>query len=298
VQQRWPFVAIVALAVAVSGCSATAAGPPGAISIVASTDVWGAVATQLAGRLAGRKVVVSSFIDNASTDPHSYEASTRNQLAIAHADLVLENGGGYDDFMDTLRSSAGGSATVIKAVALSTAERASGSHNEHVWYDFGTVARVADRITTFLVAQDSADAAIYRADRKRFIGQLAKLDDLEAHIRAKHAGEGVAVTESVPVYMLDACRLVDRTPAEFSKAVEDGTDVSPRVLQQTLALFADHDVKVLVYNTQTTGPQTDQLTSAAQTSHIPTVPVTETLPAGKTFYSWMRGQLDALAAAL
>ena len=130
-----------------SACSSSAHGEPGALRVVASTNVWSDVVGQLAGRLAGSKVVITSFID-ATTDPHAYEASTRDQLAISKADLIIENGGGYDDFMDTLRRSAGGSATTLNAVGLS----GHGSANEHVWYDFRTVQLVADRITAFLIA--------------------------------------------------------------------------------------------------------------------------------------------------
>ena len=288
----------VVLALAGAGCSSASGGPPGSISIVASTNVWGAIATQLAGRLIDRKVMVTSFINNPSADPHSYEASTRNQLSIAHADLIVENGGGYDDFMETMRSSAGGSATVLNAVQISGKHAENGSLNEHVWYDFPTVIRVADRITQFLKLHDRADASTYVANRNHLVAQLSSLIATERAIKGLRRGAGVAITEPVPDYLLAACGLVNRTPPEFSKAVEDGTDVSPRVLAQTLALFSGHQVQALVYNAQTTGPQTDQVRSAAQQNSIATVPVTETVPSGDTFYSWMRGQLDALAAAL
>ena len=293
-----PLVAFASLAIAVAGCSSATGVPPGAISIVASTNVWGDVAAQIAGRLLGRKVVVTSFIDNPSTDPHSFEASTRNELAIAHADLILENGGGYDDFMQTLRSSVGGSATLLDAVRVSGIKPVNGSLNEHVWYEIQTVADMAVRIEAFLVEHDRAHAATYQANAQRFRQQLAALRTTELRIKETHPGEGVAVTEPVPLYMLHACGLVDRTPPEYSKAVEDGTDVSPRVLHQTLALFTAHRVRALVYNAQTTGPQTDQVKAAAAANGVPIVPVTETLPTGKTYYSWMRGQLDALSAAL
>jgi zinc/manganese transport system substrate-binding protein len=291
-------IAVFALAVAVTGCSSTTDIPPGALSIVASTNVWGDIATQVAGRLIGRKVVVRSFIDNPSTDPHSFEASTRDELAIAHADLILENGGGYDDFMETLRSSVGRSAHIINAVDVSGKHAVDGSLNEHVWYDLHTVAVVAARIAQFLAEHDRANAATYRANERQLAGHISVLRGIEQRLKQEHGGEGIAITEPVPLYMVDACGLANRTPPQFSKAVEDGTDVSPRVLQQTLALFTRHEVDALVYNAQTTGPQTDQVESAATASDVPTVPVTETLPAGKTYYSWMRGQLDVLAAAL
>jgi zinc/manganese transport system substrate-binding protein len=140
--------------------------------------------------------------------------------------------------------------------------------------------------------------ATFRANERAFVRRVATLEGRERQLGAAHHGQGVAVTEAVPLYLLAACGLVNRTPSEFSKAVEDGTDVSPRVLQQTLDLFSGRAVKALVYNAQTTGPQTDRIKSAAQSAGVPIVAVTETLPAGQTYYTWMRAQLDALASAL
>lgn len=290
--------ALSACAVVSGGCSSSAQGAPGAVRVVAATDVWSDVVSQIAGGLAGSKVVISSFINSATADPHSYEASVRDQLAISKADLVIENGGGYDGFMNTLRDAAGGSAEVINAVTVSGKRSVDGSLNEHVWYDVPTVARIANRVTDFLVSRDRADAATYRANDRAFARRLAALEERERQLRADYGGDGVAVTEVVPLYLLQACGLDNRTPTDFSEAVEDGTDVSPRVLQDTLGLFSGHQVRALVYNAQTTGPQTDRIMSAARSAGVPIVPVTETLPAGKTYYSWMDAQLDALATAL
>jgi zinc/manganese transport system substrate-binding protein len=215
-------------------------------------------------------------------------------LAIKRADLVIENGGGYDDFMDQLRDASGSGAGVINAVDVGALH----SDNEHVWYDFPTVARVAARVEAFLVVHDRAHAAAYRANARAFMHKLRALEAEESRIKAGNAGAGVAITEPVPLYMLSACGLVNRTPTAFSKAVEDGTDVSPRILQETLALFTAHRVKALVYNTQTGGAATDEVVSAAKAAGVPVVPVTETLPSGKTYLTWMRANLGTLAAAL
>ena len=90
-----------------AGCAAT---PPaeddGTIRIVASTNVYGDLAMTIGGDL----VSVTSIITSAAQDPHSYEASAQDQLALSRADLVIENGGGYDPFIDTLLDAAGSSA--------------------------------------------------------------------------------------------------------------------------------------------------------------------------------------------
>jgi zinc/manganese transport system substrate-binding protein len=157
---------------------------------------------------------------------------------------------------------------------------------------------VARRISAFLLGRDRAGATIVRRNAANFAADLRRLEAAEAGIRAAHAGAGVAITEPVPAYLLAACGLVDRTPAQFSHAIEDGTDASPRVLQDTLDLFTTHQVKVLVYNEQTAGPQTDQLISVAKDHDVPVVAVTETLPASISYVRWMRGNVHDVAAAL
>jgi zinc/manganese transport system substrate-binding protein len=292
--------AISVAALSATACSASSsAGPPGSVSVVASTNVYADIVEEIAGRLAGGKVQVASIISDPSADPHSYEASTRNQLAISRADLIIENGGGYDDFVDTMRNSANADAEVLNVVELSGKKAASGGQlNEHVWYDFPTVAKLVSRIEQFLIAHDRADAAMLRANARAFTAKVAALEATEARIKAAHAGEGVAITEPVPLYLLEACGLVNRTPPDFSEAVEEGTDVSPRVLQSTLALFSGHQVKLLAYNEQTAGVETDKVLAAAKTDHIAIVPVTETLPQGKTYLTWMRDMLNSVASAL
>jgi zinc/manganese transport system substrate-binding protein len=289
-------LAAATVAGAVAGCTA-AGGETADINIVASTDVYAAIAQRLVAGLPPGRIGVTSIIGDPSIDPHSYEASPRNELAVSRADLIVENGGGYDDFVDALREAAGADATVINAVALS-GHAHDADLNEHVWYDLQTVERVARHITAFLLVRDRADASILRSNASAFAGQLQGLEAAQARIRAVHDGAGVAITEPVPLYLLRACGLVDRTPAEFSHAIEDGTDASPRVMQTTLDLFSEHQVQVLVYNEQTAGPQTDQVINAAKDNGVPVVAVTETLPESISYVEWMRGILNDIAAAL
>ncbi|MEU6182224.1 metal ABC transporter solute-binding protein, Zn/Mn family [Streptomyces coeruleorubidus] len=266
------------------------------VPVVASTNVYGDIVRSIGAD----KVDVTSVISDPDQDPHSYEADTQNQLALSKAKVVVENGGGYDDFVDRmLKSGHNDSAQVINAVKVSgkTAPK-GGELNEHVWYDFPTVARVADRISAALAEADPADAAAFRKNATAFKAQLTPLEAKEARIKKEHGGEAVAITEPVPLYMTEASGLVNKTPAAFSEAIEEGDDVSPRVLQESLALFGGGKVKVLVYNEQTSGPQTEKSEAAAKAAGIPVIPVTETLPKGKDYLGWMTANVDALASAL
>lgn len=279
-----------------SSDSADAKSTPAKVPVVASTNVYG----DIVRRIGADKVDITSVISDPDQDPHSYEANTQNQLALSKAKVVVENGGGYDDFVDRmLKSGHNDSAQVINAVRVSgkTAPK-GGELNEHVWYDFPTVARVADRIAAALAKADPADAAAFRKNATAFKAELAPLEAKETRIKKEHGGAAVAITEPVPLYMIEASGLVNRTPAEFSEAIEEGDDVSPRVLQESLALLSGRKVEALVYNEQTSGPQTEKAEAAAKAAGIPVVPVTETLPKGKDYLGWMTANVDALAGAL
>ncbi len=73
----------------------TRTGPTGVVKVLATTNVWGDIAKQLGGDW----VEVTVILDDPMQDPHSYEASARDQLAVNDAELIVMNGGGYDEFM-------------------------------------------------------------------------------------------------------------------------------------------------------------------------------------------------------
>ncbi|WP_369138123.1 metal ABC transporter solute-binding protein, Zn/Mn family [Modestobacter versicolor] len=290
--------ALLLLSACGSDDDAAAASADDGISVVASTDVYGAIVEAVAGD----DVEVTAIIDDPSADPHSYEANTRTQLAVSEADLIVENGGGYDDFVDTMVSASDTDAPVVNAVELSgreaEAEEAGEELNEHVWYDLETVEKLADELVSQLSDIDPDNAGTYEANGADFTEQLQALMAAEEEARAGTEGAGVAITEPVPGYLLDALGAENRTPEEFSEAIEEGGDVAPSVLQETLDLFSGGQVEALVYNEQTTGAETEQVLAAAEAAGVAVVPVTETLPEGEDYVSWMQGNIDAVATAL
>ncbi|GAA0990525.1 metal ABC transporter solute-binding protein, Zn/Mn family [Subtercola frigoramans] len=289
-----------------SGCASSAAAPTGSgavaggsstISIVASTDVYGDIAAQIGGAA----VTVTSIITDPSKDPHEFTADAQNQLAVSKADIVVENGGGYDDFLDAMVASARNpDVVVLNAAAISGKDQqpANGSFNEHLWYDIPTISKLADELVVRMTALAPADSATFSANATEFSQKLAALEATEVQLKGSYAGTLVAITEPVPLYMLDAIGLVNVTPEKFSAAVEGGTDAAPDVVAETEALFTTGGVKLFVYNSQTVGPQTDAVRASAIAAGASTVPVTETLPVGSTYAGWMADTLAALSTAL
>ena len=296
----------------------------GRLSVVASTDVYGEIASQVGGDL----VDVTSIVTNASQDPHSFEPSARDQLTVSKADLIVENGGGYDAFIDALIDSSGSEAPVVTAVEHShdwpenegheaegadaetegadDAEADDHGHehdhvegfNEHVWYDPHTVAHVAAAIAEELAALSPDDSETFAANAEAFGAEVEQLEASLSDIGAAHAGERVFVTEPVPVYLVQAAGLENATPDAFSEAVEEGQDVAPATLLESLGLLRDGGVRVVITNTQTGGAETQQMVDEAETLGIPVIAFSETLPEGETYISWMQANSEALSAAL
>lgn len=320
-----------AAALVLSGCATGDAGATGsdsdggAIAVVTSTNVYGDIAKTVGGDL----VDVTSIISDPSQDPHSYEADARTQLAVSKADVIVENGGGYDSFVDTMVDASGTDATVINAVDVSgldpeaghddhgdeatdaasgeatddatTDDHADHDHaafNEHVFYSLPSMAKLATALADEFGAVDAANADTFTANAEAFGTKIADLEAQAASIETAHDGESVAYTEPVPGYLFDAMGLVNVTPDAFSEAIEEGDDVSPAVLNETLKLFTDGQVDLLAYNEQTSSPETEQVEQAATDAGVAIVPVTELLPEGEDYVSWQQSNIDAISEAL
>lgn len=317
---------VLASTLVLAGCAGTAPSPSstddGTLTVVASTNVYGDIAQAIGGEL----IEVTSIIDSISQDPHSYEASAKDQLTVSKADLLIENGGGYDAFLDALIEATGTGAPVVTAVEFSHDWPENGGHseeehdhaddeatdaaddhaghdhvegfNEHVWYDPHTIEHVAEEIAHELAEIDPDNAATYEATYADFAAGIADIEASLDEIAATYAGTQIFVTEPVPLYLAAAAGLENATPAAFSEAVEEGQDVPPATLLEALTIVASGDVSALIVNAQTGGAETSEVITKAEDAGIPVIEFTELVPEGETYLTWMQANVDALAGTL
>ncbi|MEU0495094.1 zinc ABC transporter substrate-binding protein [Mycobacterium sp. NPDC006124] len=290
---------VLTLAVAVTTLVASACGSgdaPGRDSrptVVASTDVWGSVATAVAGDHA----TVHSILTSASADPHSYEASASDAAAITDATLVVYNGGHYDQWADDVLL-AHPDVTTVDAYSLTAKPSDGQPANEHVFYDLATAKAVAGSIADHLAGDDPANAAAYRDNAAKFGAQADAIAETERAIGRKHPGVAVVATEPVAHYLLANAGIADRTPASFASAVEEGDDPAPADVAAMLDLISEHDVSAVVLNRQTETPVTNQIQDAARTAGVPVITVDETLQDGLDYLGWQRKTVQEFADQL
>jgi len=288
-------VAALALAgVVLSSCGTSIAVTKGVIQAVGAENQY----ANVIGQIGGQYVHVRAVMSNPNTDPHTFEASTSVAQEIASAQLVVQNGVGYDTFMNQLESASPNSSRHVLSVQ-SLAGLPSDTKNPHLWYNQKTMLSVARAIRTELSKLQPDHASYFSARLRSFTTSMASLAAVSAAFRAKFAGVNVATTEPVADYLLQTLGLINKTPFRFQADIMNGVDPSPEDITFQENLLTQHKVKVLCYNAQVSSPVTQSIRSLAQSSGVPIVAVYETMPTpGYNYQSWMRAEIAALAKAL
>ena len=301
---RYRFLAaVVPLGVALlaSACSSSTAATTGSsgssgskIVAVGAENEYADVLTQVGGKY----VQASAIMSNPNTDPHTFEASASVARTVSAAQLVVQNGVGYDTFMNTIENAAPSSSrkviTVQNLLGLPT-----DTPNPHLWYKPVTMPAVADAVAADLAALQPSHASYFKANAAAFISSLTAWNNAIAAFKAKYANTPVATTEPVADYMLQAAGADNMTPFAFQADIMNGTDPSAQDVAIERSLFTQHKVKVFLYNQQVTDSLTESLITLAQQNGIPVVGVYETMPVpGYDYQSWMLAEVQALQKAV
>ncbi len=249
-------------------------------------------------QIGGKYVTTTAVLSNPNTDPHSFESSPKVASAVSSAALIVQNGVGYDDFMNKIESASPNSRRKVIDVQhlLGLPDR---TPNPHLWYKPTTMPAVAKAIGADLSALAPAHAAYFQANVTTFISSLGPWRQAIAALKQAHPGATVATTEPVADYLLQAAGARNLTPFTFQADVMNGVDPSPQDVAIQNALFTGRKVKVFVYNEQVTDSLTASLVTLAHQHHIPVVGVYETMPTpGYDYQSWMLAEVHALDNAL
>jgi len=290
-------VASVAAAIAASAlaaCGPAASGAPGrVVSVVAAENFWGSLASQLGGAHAS----VTSVVTDPNADPHEYQASSATARAFARADLVVVNGAGYDSWAQRLLSGSSAPGRRVLDVARLVGVRVG--QNPHLWYSPGFVERAIGAIEAAYESLDPADASYFARRRAALEQALVPWRQLVVRIRLRYAGQPVASTESIFVYLARALGLDLVSPPAFMDAVAEGNDPPAASVATFEQQLSTRRVRLLVYNTQTTTAITSTMEALARSRGVPVVGISETVqPPGASFQAWQARQLGAVLAAL
>ncbi len=295
---------IVGLVVAgpgLAGCAAGGATPAtfgsggrGAIVAVGAENEY----ADVIGQVGGRYVRVIAIESNPNTDPHTFEASPSVAQAIASARLIVQNGLGYDRFMNNVEA-----ATPSRNRRVIDVQKLLGlpdsTANPHLWYRPATSVAVAAAAARGLAEIQPAHAAYFVANAAGFKRSVMRISDALRSFAKRYPRTPVATTEPVGDYLLEAAGTVNLSPPTLESQIMNGVDPAPQDVTLENRLLSGHRVKAFVYNQQVTDSLTSGFLATARRNGIPVVGVYETMPTpGYDYQSWMLAELRALEAAV
>jgi zinc/manganese transport system substrate-binding protein len=287
---------LVLAAAFVAGCGAGGSGASakGKIAAVAAENEYANVLEQIGGRY----VKVTAIESNPNTDPHTYEASPSVARAVSGASLLIENGVGYDTYMEKIESASPSSQRLVINVQK-LLHLPESTPNPHLWYKPSTMPIVAKAIVSDLSALQPAHAAYFQANASAFEASLQPWLAALAQFAKRYPNTTVATTEPVADYTLEAAGIKNLTPFSMQADVMNGTDLPPQDVTLQNGLFSGHKVKVFVHNQQVSSPITEAFVKAAKASGIPVVGVYETMPVpGYNYQTWMLAEVKAIEKAV
>jgi zinc/manganese transport system substrate-binding protein len=291
-------LAMTVLAVAAAGCGASTAADTsdrvGVVNAVGAENEYANVLSQIGGRY----VRVSSILNNPNTDPHTFEASPSVAAEVSAAQLIVQNGVGYDTFMSKIESESPNPKRKV-IVVQHLLGLPDDTPNPHLWYSPKTMPAAAKAMAADLSALLPAHKAFFEANLRKFDKSLVPWFNAIAAFKAKYPNTPVATTEPVADYMLQAAGTDNLTPFAFQADIMNGVDPSPEDVALENGFFTKHQVKVFCYNQQVVDALTTSIRETALKAGVPVVGVYETMPTpGYDYQSWMLAEVNALTKAV
>ncbi len=265
--------------------------PMRGINVVAAESFYGNIAAQLGGE----NVNVTSILSDPKGDARQYEFSREDANAVAAADLVIQNGGGYDDWMNRLLSeSQDGPRVVLRGFDLAPTKLP----DARVWYDVDDVQAIAQAMTASLEKMDPDHAQFYAKSMESFRGSLARVRQKILAMNERWRGTPVGMTETLFLYQAAPIGLTVLTPMQFQEAVAEGTEPPADAIALAENQVKNRKIKVLIYNEQTVSSVAVRLRDEALAAGIPVVQIVGALPSMLNYQDWMFSQLVSLDRAL
>lgn len=255
--------------------------------IVAGVSEWGVLARQLVGHQAKVEILLS----DPNADPHEHEATVYDAGYVALASVVVENGAGYDTWLNKLVAVSQPHVALINVAQLLGVRTGA---NPHLFYS----PRAAQRFVTALRALLARrDPSMHVAARARALhAALGAVSRRLARIKASCHGVHVAATEDVATRMLTQAGLDVVTPESLRLAVSNGIDPSISALATALQQLQQRPA-FLLNNVQTSTPLTQTMVSRARGDGVAIVNVTETMR-GANYVTFLNDVVNQISRAL
>ncbi|CAN5249265.1 metal ABC transporter solute-binding protein [soil metagenome] len=261
------------------------------IEIVAAENFYG----DLAAKIGGPYVKVTNILQNPNQDPHLFTANPVTAHAISRAQLIINNGLGYDSWVE--KAITKNNAQQHTLITVANLIRKHSGDNPHIWYDPTTMPIYVNELVRQFSLLDPEHKAYFEEHKKHFDTEYKNLNAEVETLKGRYQNFPVIATEPVFNYMATAIGL-QMQGDDFQQNVMKEQVPSAKEAQAFAEKLRVHAVKALIYNRQVTDPITEHMKNVAKKAALPIIGVSEMQPENKTYINWMLEELQALDKAL
>ena len=254
------------------------------ISIVTTTNVYSDIAKNIVGKYG----TATAIIDKSSVDPHDFDPTTADAKKVAQANIIVANGLGYDSWMNKLVKSVDKKPVLVGEDLMGL----KSGDNPHIWYNLDMSTKYVDYLVKRLSKLDKKHAAYFKENGEKY---LAKIDKIKQLAKANKGDQKpVFVSEPVFDYALQEAgyKIGDK---KFEEAIENGTDPSPKTINEMNNAIKQKKIAFFVNNTLASSSTVKSFVKLAKKNNIPVLNVRETIPNNTTYLAWMKENYQKLA---
>lgn len=254
------------------------------ISIVTTTNVYSDIAKNIVGKYG----TATAIIDKSSVDPHDFDPTTADAKKVAQANIIVANGLGYDSWMNKLAKSVDKKPVLVGEDLMGL----KSGDNPHIWYNLDMPTKYVDYLVKRLSKLDKKHVAYFKENGEKY---LAKIDKIKQLAQANKGDQKpVFVSEPVFDYALQEAgyKIGDK---KFEEAIENGTDPSPKTINEMNNAIKQKKIAFFVNNTQASSSTVKSFVKLAKKNNVPVLNVRETIPNNTTYLAWMKENYQKLA---
>ena len=288
-------VIAVGLIVWLTGSTLNEDNSTGRISVAASFYPYGEFA-----RIVGGEYVTVRVITAPGSEPHDFEPSPQDILAVYRAKVFAYNGGGIDAWADRLEPDLA-DVQIVRGLAsadiLRTDPDDPKSSDPHVWLDPIIAQKIVEKIADALIAIDPAHQTTYTANSAAYQNELKALDQVYRTSLASCTKQAIVTAHAAFGYLTDRYHLL-----QIAISGLEEEEPSPAQLAKIAKVVKEQGIKYIFTETLTSPRLSETIAEevGAETLVLnPLEGLTEAeAAAGANYLSVMNDNLAKLQTAL
>lgn len=270
-------VVALASALLLTGCSSASNQSAG---IVVSSQNYANIAKSLMGDNPDAQFDVHVLLSSDAVDPHEFEPSAKDKLAISQAKAVFYAGTDFDAFVDPLLESVNfdpdyviNSSHFVKEKLASCftelcLEKAS---NPHLWFDLDTISSSAEALTALYIKLKPELKADYEQAATEFQTKIKILKTKQDQIAEANIDTTFFAPEAIANVLLLELGLKNVSSKTIANKIANEVELSLLEMQEIENQIRSGEVKIFVANQQVESEQAQQLLDVAESENTPVV---------------------------